>query len=53
MSQKCEERMYAILPMTHPKEIWDVCAYTDASQNHWGAIITQLAPEELFKPRDE
>lgn len=39
--------------MAHTKETWDVCVYTDASQNHWGAIFTHLAPEYLSKPREE
>ena len=42
-----------MVPMTHQKDAWDVCLYTDASQDHWGAIITQVAPRELSKPRME
>nr|CCA26789.1 AlNc14C414G11479 [Albugo laibachii Nc14] len=43
----------AMVPMAHPKDTWDMCLYTDASQDHWGAIITQVEPGALSKPRAE
>jgi len=41
-----------MVPLAHPKEDADVCVYTDASQDHWGAVITQVAQGELSKPRE-
>ena len=42
-----------MVPLAHPKEDADVCVYTDASQDHWGAVVTQLKPGELDKPKEE
>ena len=41
-----------MLTLTHSREAWDVCVYTDALKNHWGEIVAQLAPKALSKPRD-
>ena len=41
-----------MVPLAHPREDADVCVYTDASQDHWGAVITQVVPNELSKPRE-
>ena len=38
---------------TDGKEAWDECVYTDAPNDHWGAIVTQLAPGDLSKTRAE
>ncbi|CCI11316.1 unnamed protein product [Albugo candida] len=36
-----------MVPMAHPKGYWEVCVYKDAFKDHWGEIVTQVAPEEL------
>ena len=40
-------------PIAHPKEDWEVYVYTDASQDYWGAIVTQVGPGELENPLSE
>ncbi len=42
-----------MIPMAHPNDESDVCVYTDASQDHWGAIITQVKPGALSKPLED
>nr|CCA15462.1 PREDICTED: GapPol polyproteinlike putative [Albugo laibachii Nc14] len=49
--QQIKGILFAMVPMAHPKDTWDVCLYTDASQDHWGAIIAQVAPGILSNPR--
>ena len=49
--ENVKKTLYTMVPLTHPREAWDVCVYTDASQSQSGAIATQLAPGELSKPR--
>jgi hypothetical protein len=39
-----------MVPLAHPNEEADVCVFTDASQDHWGAVVTQVVSGELSKP---
>jgi transposase InsO family protein len=50
---RLKDALSLIVPLAHPKEDADVCVFTDASQDHWGAVITQVRPGELSKPREE
>ena len=45
-----KKALLAMVPLAHPKDNMEVCVYTDASQDHWGAIVTQVVPGELSKP---
>ncbi|KAJ0393598.1 hypothetical protein ATCC90586_001342 [Pythium insidiosum] len=38
------QALLTMVPLAHPKPEADVCLYTDASQDHWGAVATQLQP---------
>jgi hypothetical protein len=42
-----------MVPLAHPKEDSDVCVFTDASQDHWEAVVAQVPPGDLSKPREE
>ncbi|KAE9067004.1 hypothetical protein PF007_g28235 [Phytophthora fragariae] len=42
-----------MVPLAHPNQQEEVCLYTDASQDSWGAVLTQLRPEELQLPLEE
>ena len=48
--ERVKSALKAMVPMAHPKDDQDICVYTDASQDHWGAVITQVVPGELSKP---
>lgn len=42
-----------VVPLAHPKTRAVLVLYTDASQDHWGAILTQLEPGGLALPLGE
>ncbi|KAE8980660.1 hypothetical protein PR001_g23652 [Phytophthora rubi] len=39
-----------MVPLAHPNPTMDVCLYTDASQDFWGAAVTQLPAGEAQRP---
>ena len=45
------ERMKHIIAhsvtVAHPKDGYEVCLFTDASDFHWGVIVTQMPKEDL------
>jgi hypothetical protein len=41
--------LVSMVPLVHPQDDVDVCVYTDASQDYWGAIVTQVEVGELTK----
>ncbi|KAE9213171.1 hypothetical protein PF004_g15421 [Phytophthora fragariae] len=36
-----------MVPLAHPSQTAEVCLYADASQDYWGAVVTQIDPSEL------
>jgi hypothetical protein len=48
---KCFERMKHIIShsvtVAYPKDGYEVCLFTDASDCHWGVIVTQMPKEDL------
>jgi len=48
---KCFERMKHIsahsVTIAHPKDGYEACLFTDASDFHWGVIVTQMPREDL------
>jgi hypothetical protein len=48
---KCFERMKHIIAhsvtVAYPKDGYEVCLFTDASDFHWDVIVTQMAVEDL------
>lgn len=42
-----------MVPLAHPSPTADVCLYTDASQDSWGAVATQLKPGEAQLPLEQ
>jgi len=50
---RVKKALQHMVALAHPKEDWDVCVFTDASQDHWGAVVTQVCPGELSKPRED
>ncbi|KAE8964182.1 hypothetical protein PR001_g29138 [Phytophthora rubi] len=36
-----------MVPLAHPSPTAEVCLYADASQDYWGAVVTQIDPSEL------
>jgi hypothetical protein len=42
-----------MVPLAHPSPNAEVCLYTDASQDSWGAVATQLKPGEAQLPLEQ
>ncbi|KAE9083679.1 hypothetical protein PF006_g26638 [Phytophthora fragariae] len=42
-----------MVPLAHPSPTAAVCLYTDASQDSWGAVATQLEPGEVQLPLEQ
>lgn len=42
-----------MVPLAHPSTQSELCLYTDTSQDFWGAVLTQLEPDELRLPLSE
>ncbi|GMF50898.1 unnamed protein product [Phytophthora fragariaefolia] len=42
-----------MVPLAHPSPDAEACLYTDASQDSWGAVVTQLSPEEVQLSLDQ
>ncbi|KAG6574672.1 DNA/RNA polymerase [Phytophthora cinnamomi] len=42
-----------MVPLAHPSLTAEVCLYTDASQDSWGAVATQLEPGEVQLPLEQ
>jgi hypothetical protein len=40
----------ASVTLAYPDPDWDLCLFTDASDLHWGAAITQRQPQDSAKP---
>ncbi|GMF48372.1 unnamed protein product [Phytophthora fragariaefolia] len=42
-----------MVPLAHPIPTAEVALYTDASQEFWGAMVSQLEPLEVSRPLDD
>ncbi|KAE9260888.1 hypothetical protein PR003_g34164, partial [Phytophthora rubi] len=42
-----------MVPLAHPSQTAEVCLYADASQDYWGAVVTQIDPSELQLPLEK
>ena len=51
--KKVQDALIAMIPLAHPRDDADVCVFTDASQDYWGSVITQVKPGELKKTLQE
>lgn len=47
------QALLKMVPLAHPRAKAEVCIYTDASHDYWGAVATQLEPEVLQLPLAE
>ncbi|OWZ03858.1 LOW QUALITY PROTEIN: hypothetical protein PHMEG_00024341 [Phytophthora megakarya] len=42
-----------MVTLAHPKEEWEVCLFADASQTHFGVVVTQIPPADAGLPVHE
>jgi hypothetical protein len=47
--QQVKQVLLSMVPLSHALPENDVCLFTDASLDHWGAIVTQVQPEDSKK----
>jgi hypothetical protein len=47
----CKDELAEATTFAHPVETKRVCLYTDASQDYWSAIATQVPRQDLDLPR--
>lgn len=45
-----KDALLRMVPLAHPKADWSVCLFTDASDAHWGAVVTQIPPDDIGLP---
>ncbi|GMF29089.1 unnamed protein product [Phytophthora fragariaefolia] len=45
-----KDALARITPLALPRADWDVCLFTDASAEYWGAVATQIPPGDLESP---
>jgi RNase H-like domain found in reverse transcriptase len=48
--QQCKSALAAAATLAHPRDEMRLCVFTDASQNVWSAVVTQVSPRDLDKP---
>lgn len=51
--ERCKGALGNALQLAHPDPTKRLCVYTDASDAHWGAAITQVYREHLARPLSE
>lgn len=45
-----QETLQNSIKLCYPRKEKTICVYTDASDNYWSGIVTQIDPEDLKKP---
>ena len=48
--ENVKEMLRHSVTLAHPDPKAEVCVFTDASEEYWGAIVTQIPKEDLKKP---
>ena len=48
-----KEQLAAAVKLSHPKSEFELCLFTDASDTHWSAILTQVPKSQRNKKIDE
>lgn len=48
-----KQALLRMVTLAHPKADWEVCLFADASQTHFGSVVTQIPPEDVGLPLDQ
>ena len=51
--EKCQNALANATTLAHPSPEKRICLYTDASQDFWSSIATQVLPEDLDLPPEQ
>ncbi|ETN16098.1 hypothetical protein PPTG_21866 [Phytophthora nicotianae INRA-310] len=49
----CKAALQNAVQLAHPDPDKRLCVFTDARDEHWGAVITQIPPEHSVRPQNE
>lgn len=47
------QQLSAATKLSHPKSGYDICLFTDASDNYWASILTQVPSDQRRRPIEE
>ena len=50
---RCKDALARMATLAHPDPDKVFCLYTDASQDHWGAVLTQISPDQRELPLED
>jgi hypothetical protein len=50
---RCKDALARMATLAHPDPDKAFCLYTDASQDHWGAVLTQISPDQRELPLED
>ncbi len=50
---RCKDALARMATLAHPDPEKIFCLYTDASQDHWGAVLTQIDPDQKPLPLED
>ncbi|POM71351.1 CRN2-like protein [Phytophthora palmivora] len=48
-----KDALLRIVPLAHAKADWEVTLYADASDEHWGSVVTQVPASDLGLPLEK
>lgn len=51
--ENLKEALVRMVPLAHPQDEAIVCVFTDASEDHWGAVVTQLSADDDEQPLEK
>ena len=50
---RCKDALANMATLAHPDPAKTFCLYTDASQDHWGAVLNQIPGDQIDKPLED
>ncbi|POM66566.1 Hypothetical protein PHPALM_17552 [Phytophthora palmivora] len=51
--ERCKSALGNALQLAHPDPAKRLCVFTDASEDHWGAVMTQMPQDQQLRPLSE
>ncbi|KAJ8539125.1 hypothetical protein ON010_g12746 [Phytophthora cinnamomi] len=51
--ERCKSALGNALELAHPDPAKRLCVFTDASEDHWGAAVTQIQQDQQLRPLSE
>ncbi len=51
--QRCKDALTKAVRLAHLDPAQELCVFTDASEKHWGAVVTQIPAEDSGRPLED